>query len=435
MAAIQPVTLELATMRKVTWHLVPLLMISYIVAFVDRVNAGFAALQMNHDIGLTSAAFGLGAGIFFISYVLFEVPSNLAMVKVGARFWIARIMITWGIVSAGMALVVGPYSFYLARFLLGAAEAGFFPGVVLYLTQWFPAGYRGRVVALFSVAIPVASMIGSPLSGALLQLDGAMGLRGWQWLFLLEAVPAIALGLVILLLLPDSPAKARWLTGPERNWLTEQLTLDASRQTRPRHAKLRTVLFNRNILLLSLAYAGTAGISQGLSLWQPQMIKTFGLTNFEVGLVNGIPFAIASVAMVLWARHSDRRGERVWHAALPVALSAVALGCASLGGSSVVLFLVILSLTLVGTYAMKGPFWGLATERIPASEAAAGIAMINALGSLAPFLGNFLIGAIRDATGSFALAMLPLVALSGIGAIALVVSNRSSSAAALGSEA
>ena len=216
MEPVQTATPEAATMRKVTLRLVPFLVVSYIVAFVDRVNAGFASLQMNHDLGLTSSQFGLGAGIFFVSYVLFEVPSNLAMAKVGARLWIARIMITWGLVSACMAMIAGPYSFYALRFLLGAAEAGFFPGVMLYLTYWFPSGYRGRIVALFSVAIPLASMIGSPVSGALLQLDGLLGLRGWQWLFIFEAVPAVALGLAALLVLPNNPSKARWLAPVER---------------------------------------------------------------------------------------------------------------------------------------------------------------------------------------------------------------------------
>jgi MFS family permease len=334
-------------------------------------------------------------------------------------------MITWGLVSTLMAFVVGPYSFYGVRFLLGAAEAGFFPGVILYLTYWFPAAYRGRIVALFSVAIPVASMIGSPLSGALLQLDGSMGLRGWQWLFILEALPAVALGVVALVVLPNSPAKASWLTAPEREWLTGRLAEEAARKpAATAHPPLRDVLFNRTVLLLALAYAGTAGISQGLSLWQPQMIKSFGLTNWQVGLVNGIPFAIASVAMVLWGRHSDRTRERIWHTALPVALSAVALACTSLAGGSLTLFLLVLSLTLVGTYAMKGPFWGLATERLSAREAAGGIAMINCLGSLAPFFGNFLIGAIKDATGSYGLAMLPLVLLSAAGCVALFATGR-----------
>jgi len=215
--------IEVEVIRKATWRLLPFLMLAYFIAFVDRVNAGFAALQMNHDIGLSQAAFGLGAGIFYISYVLCEVPSNLALQKVGARLWIARIMITWGMVSAMMALVVGPYSFYSVRFLLGAAEAGFFPGVILYLTYWFPAEYRGRIVALFMVAIPISSLIGSPISAALLQTDGWLGLRGWQWMFILEAIPAVVMGIACLVVLPNGPAQARWLSKDQVAWLTEKL--------------------------------------------------------------------------------------------------------------------------------------------------------------------------------------------------------------------
>ncbi|MET7244423.1 MFS transporter [Methylobacterium sp. EM32] len=431
MTVVPASALEATTMRKVAWRIIPFLMVSYIISYIDRVNAGFAALEMNHDLGLTSAQFGLGAGIFFVSYVLFEVPSNLAMVKLGSpRLWLARIMITWGMVAIGMAFIVGPYSFYSVRFLLGAAEAGFFPGVILYLTYWFPSAYRARMVALFSVSIPLSGLIGSPLSGALLQLDGSLGLRGWQWLFIVEAIPAVILGLIALVFLSDRPEKARWLAPAERDWLNEQLALEASRTPRSEHPRLRDALFNKTVLILALAYCGTAGTSQGLSVWTPQMIKTFGLTNFQVGLVNGIPFAIASIAMVVWARRSDRTRERVWHTALPVGLSAAALGCASLAGGSVGVFLVILSLALVGTYSMKGPFWGLATERLSARDAAAGIAMINALGSAVPLFGNVLIGTIKDATGSFALAVLPLVALSAVGAVTVVLSARTESAGA-----
>lgn len=415
--------LEAATMRKITWRLVPFLMLAYFVAFVDRVNAGFAALQMNNDIGLSKAAFGFGAGIFFIAYFLFEVPSNLAMEKVGARIWIARIMVTWGIVSALMAVVVGPYSFYLVRFLLGAAEAGFFPGVILYLTYWFPAEYRGRIVALFMVAIPVSSLIGSPISAALLQTDGWLGLRGWQWLFILEAAPAILLGIAALFVLPDRPAQARWLAPEERTWLADRLAPETARARTAQHLPLWSILTNTYVLGLALVYAGSSGVSQALSLWQPQMIKAFGLTNMQVGLLNGIPFAVASVAMVLWGRRSDRAGERVWHTALPLGLSALALASASLA-TSVAPFIVILCLILVGTYALKGPFWGLSSEWLAGTASAAGIAQINALGNLAGFVDSYLIGAIRQASGSYALALLPLVAIAAAGFIAVLLLGR-----------
>jgi len=266
--------IEVEVIRKGTWRLLPFLMLAYFIAFVDRVNAGFAALQMNHDIGLSQAAFGLGAGIFYISYVLCEVPSNLALQKVGARLWIARIMITWGMVSAMMALVVGPYSFYAVRFLLGAAEAGFFPGVILYLTYWFPAEYRGRIVALFMVAIPISSLIGSPISAALLQMNGWLGLHGWQWMFILEAIPAVVMGIACLVVLPNGPAQASWLSKDQVTWLTEKLASEQVLARTSPHMALLKIMTNKYVLTLALVYAGSSGVSQALSLWQPQMLKS-----------------------------------------------------------------------------------------------------------------------------------------------------------------
>ena len=412
--------IESEVVRKTTWRLLPFLMLAYFIAFVDRVNSGFAALQMNHDVGLTQAAFGLGAGIFYVSYVLCEVPSNLALEKVGARLWIARIMVTWGMVSMLMALVVGPTSFYAVRFLLGAAEAGFFPGVILYLTYWFPAAYRGRIVAMFMVAIPVSSLIGSPISALLLQTDGWMGLHGWQWMFILEAIPAIVMGIACLFVLPNGPAQARWLTAEQCSWLTEKLAQEkGSARTSP-HLSLWAIMTNRYVLTLALVYAGSSGVSQALSLWQPQILKSFGLTNMQVGLLNGIPFAFASVAMVLWGRRSDRVRERVWHTALPLGLSAVALGSAFLA-TTVAPFIVVLCLILIGTYALKGPFFALSSEWLAGTAAAAGLAQINALGNLAGFVDSFLIGSIQQATGSYALALLPLVLIAAIGCVAVLL--------------
>lgn len=412
--------IEIDVIRKATKRLLPFLMLAYFIAFVDRVNSGFAALQMNHDVGLSQAAFGLGAGIFYISYVICEVPSNLALEKVGARLWIARIMVTWGLVSGLMALVVGPYSFYAVRFLLGAAEAGFFPGVILYLTYWFPAEYRGRIVSLFMVAIPLSSLIGSPISASLLMTDGWLGLHGWQWMFILEAIPAIAMGIACLFILPNGPAQARWLSTDQRDWLTQTLAGEKNQARTAPHMPLLKIMTNRYVLTLALVYAGSSGVSQALSLWQPQMLKSFGLSNMEVGLLNGIPFAIASVAMVWWGRRSDRVRERVWHTALPLGVSALALGSASFA-TTVAPFVVILCLILVGTYALKGPFFALASEWLAGTAAAAGIAQINALGNLAGFVDSFLIGAIRDATGSYALALLPLVLIAAAGCLAVLL--------------
>lgn len=416
--------LEQATMWRVTLRILPFLMVCYFIAFVDRVNAGFAALQMNQDIGLTAAAFGLGGGLFYISYVLFEVPSNLALQKVGARLWIARIMITWGLVSAGMAYVVGPYSFYAARLLLGAAEAGFFPGVILYLTYWFPATYRGRIVAIFMVAIPVSSFLGSPISAALLQTDGWLGFRGWQLLFIFEAMPAVLLGIATLFILPNGPADAKWLTPEQRSWLQGRLEAEqAARKSPVGHLSLWRTLSNKYVLAAALVYAGASGASQCLSLWQPQIIQSFGLSTMQTGFVNAIPFGLASVLMILWGRHSDRTGERVWHTAFPLALLAGSLALA-LFTKALVPTVVILCLAVIGTYAFKGPFWALSTEWLSAGTAAAGIAMINAIGNIGGFVGNYLLGVIKEATGSYPLGLLPLGIISAVGTILILVLGR-----------
>ncbi|WP_315834355.1 MFS transporter [Bradyrhizobium prioriisuperbiae] len=416
--------LEVETMRRVTWRIIPFLMLCYFIAFVDRVNAGFAALQMNHDIGLSAAAFGLGGGLFYITYVLCEVPSNLAMAKVGARLWIARIMISWGIVAACMALVVGPYSFYAVRLLLGAAEAGFFPGVILYLTYWFPAKYRGRIVALFMVAIPLSSFFGSPISAALLQLDGALGFHGWQWMFVLEAIPAIILGVISFFYLADGPASARWLSDPQRQWLASRLADEnSSPKATAKHLSLWQVMSNKYVLAASLIYAGASGASQCLSLWQPQIIKSFGLTNMQTGLLNSIPFGVASVLMILWGRSSDRSQERRWHTALPLFLLAGSLAVAPLVDSLSATILV-LCVAVTATYIVKGPFWALATEWMSAGVAAAAIAQVNAIGNLGGFFGSYLLGAIKDATGSYALGLLPLAGLSAAGCILVMLLGR-----------
>lgn len=416
--------LETQTMRRVTWRIIPFLMLCYFIAFVDRVNAGFAALQMNHDIGLSAAAFGLGGGLFYITYVLCEVPSNLAMAKVGARLWIARIMISWGIVAACMALVVGPYSFYAVRLLLGAAEAGFFPGVILYLTYWFPAQYRGRIVALFMVAIPLSSFFGSPISAALLQLDGVLGFHGWQWMFVLEALPAVILGVISFFYLADGPASARWLSDPQRQWLASRLAEEnSSPKATAKHLSLWQVMSNKYVLAASLIYAGASGASQCLSLWQPQIIKSFGLSNMQTGLLNSIPFGVASVLMILWGRSSDRSQERRWHTALPLLLLAGSLGLAPLVNSLGATILV-LCVAVTATYIVKGPFWALATEWMSAGVAAAAIAQVNAIGNLGGFFGSYLLGVIKDATGSYALGLLPLAALSAAGCILVMLLGR-----------
>ena len=305
--------LEKATLRLVSLRLLPFLMLAYLICYIDRTNAGFAALQMNKDIGLSGTVFGLGGGIFFIGYFLFEVPSNLALERFGARRWICRIMITWGLVSAGMALAAGPTSFISLRFLLGVAEAGFFPGVILYLTYWFPAEQRARIIGIFMVAIPVSGFIGSPVSGLLLGLDGLLGLRGWQWVFILEAAPAVLLGFVCLAWLTDGPAAALWLTDEQRGWLIGTLEQELRQLKRVAHGSAWRVIRNPTVLALAIIYAGGATASSGLGLWQPQFIKSFGLTNAEVGWVNALPYVFSAVAMIWWGHRSDRHNERLWH--------------------------------------------------------------------------------------------------------------------------
>jgi MFS family permease len=406
-------------MRKVAWRLLPFLMFCYFVSFVDRVNVGFAALQMVKDLHMSPKVFGFGGGIFFVSYFLFEVPSNLLLEKVGARLWIARIMITWGFLAAGTAFIVGPRSFYTMRLLLGTAEAGFFPGVILYLTYWFPREYRARIVGLFTVAIPVSSFLGSPISAALLGIDGWMGLRGWQWMFIIEGAPAVLLGLFCLLVLSDKPSQARWLDPEQKAWLGARLESESGRNKRVGKLGLWSVLWNKYVLVLSITLAGSTAVSSGLQIWQPQIIKSYGLTNMQTGLLSSIPFALASVIMVWWGKRSDQTGERVWHTALPLMLTAVSLASA-LVFHSLMAIIIILCLAVIGIYAGKGPVWALSADWLSAGTAAAGLAQMNAISNLAGFGTTYVVGSIRQATGNYPLAILPLACLSGVGALAVL---------------
>ncbi len=415
--------LEARTMRSVSWRLMPFLLAAYVICYIDRVNIGFAALQMNKAVGIDPKTFGLGAGIFFIGYFILEVPSNLALERFGASKWIARIMITWGLASGAFALIGGPISFLVLRFLLGAAEAGFFPGVILYLTYWYPSVYRAKIVGIFMVAIPVAGMIGSPVSGAVLGMTGVLGLGGWQWIFILEAVPAIALGIYAFVGLTDRPEHAKWLDREQQAWLTEVLRVERTRAPKVGHTSVWKVMVNKHVLIMALVYSGAAGASTSLALWMPQLVKPFGLTNFQTGLVNAIPFAIAAVWMILWGRSSDRTGERVWHNALPLAWMVAAM-ILTFFAHSLWTIIPLLTLVAAGTYASKGPFWALSSEWLGAGAAAAGLAQINALGNLASFFFNYMIGWIRDETGSYAAALMPIAIVATIGTICVVVIGR-----------
>ncbi|MFO3662826.1 MFS transporter [Pseudomonas amygdali] len=416
--------LERLTMKRVAWRLLPFLIVCYLIAIIDRGNIGMASLQMNQDLGLSPAIFGFASSLFFFSYFLVEVPSNLALQKFGARIWIARIMVTWGIISAGTAFVTGANSLYVMRFLLGAAEAGFFPGVLLYLTYWLPSAYRARMVAIFMVAIPGANFIGSPLSGLLLSLDGWMGMRGWHWLFILEGIPAVLLGIACLFVLTDKPDQAKWLSDEQRHWLVNKLAEERQRKTNIGHISLWKLLRHKDIWVLALVYSGASAAGSTMSIWAPQLLKTFGLSNMEIGLVNAIPYGIASVAMIIWGRSSDRTDERRWHTSLTLLLITAGLLLASVT-SSLPATVMLLSMVLIGAYSMKGPFWALVSGWLSSSTAAAGLAAIGALANLigGGVMVNFY-GAIHGATGSYALAMLPLAALCAAGGVMVLVMGR-----------
>jgi ACS family tartrate transporter-like MFS transporter len=416
--------LEAATMRRVSWRLMPFLIFAYLLCYIDRVNVGFASLQMNKAVGIDPKTYGLGAGIFFIGYFILEVPSNLGLERFGARKWIARIMLTWGVVSGAFALIGGPTSFLVLRFLLGAAEAGFFPGVILYLTYWFPAVYRAKIVGIFMVAIPVAGLIGSPLSGAILGMNGVLGLGGWQWIFILEAIPTLLLGVAAFVWLTDRPEQAPWLAPQQQQWLIARLAAENRRSPKVAHQSVWKTMTNKYVLIMALVYAGAAGASTSLALWLPQLVKSFGLSNFQTGLVNAIPFGIAAVWMILWGRSSDKSGERVWHNALPLAWMVLAMVLTFWFIKDIWIVIPLMTLIAAGTYASKGPFWALSSEWLGASTAAAGLAQINALGNLSGFFFNYMIGWIKDETGSFPLAIMPIAVVATIGTICILAIGR-----------
>jgi len=393
--------LEQRVIRKITWRLVPFLMLLYFVAFLDRINVGFAALTMNRDVGLTAQMFGIGSGIFFLGYFVFEVPSTVILHKVGARFWIGRVMITWGLVSIAMAFTRGPISFYMLRFLLGLAEAGFFPGIILYLSYWFPAHHRSAATAIFMAAAPAAGLIGSPVSGALMQMNGVLGLRGWQWLFLVEGIPALVLGLVTFWVLTDRPADAQWLDAEERAWLTQVIVDEQAKITHTRSNSVWRTMMDWRVLALSLAYFGTSAGLYTIGFWAPLIVSGLGFSVIHVGLLVAIPNLIAVIGMVLWSRHSDRTGERYWHAAIACLIAAVGMAMAAHAGPSAILAITGLSLTAFGVSAAKPPLWSLPTMFFAGTAAAASIGLINSLGTLGGFVGPIMIGANSGAGGHF----------------------------------
>jgi ACS family tartrate transporter-like MFS transporter len=402
---------------KVTRRVIPLVMIGYCVSFLDRSNIAMASLTMSGDLAFTATIFGWGAGIFFLGYVVFEVPSNIALARFGARIWIARIMITWGLFSIGIAWVWNPMSFYVARFLLGVAEAGFVPGVIYYFAYWFPARYRTRMFGLFIAANPLSGVIGNPLSGLILQLDGLFGLHGWQLIFILEGIPAVVLAGVFYFYLPDRPSSVTWLTERERDWLESTLAAERAQQSLIRIDALKSIVLNGNIMLLTMCYLGIASGSYGVGFWLPQILKSFGLANLTIGFLAAIPWICAAAGMIYWTLRSDRTQERAWHLAVACFTGFVGLGIAAYAGSPVV-SLIGLTAAAVGILSATATFWSLPTTLLAGSGLAAGIAFINAIGSLGGFIGPYLIGWLKDATGDYRTG---LVILAGSEIIAAVI--------------
>jgi sugar phosphate permease len=374
---------------------------------------------MNKDLGISASAFGFGAGIFFFSYFVFEVPSNLALERFGARKWIARIMLTWGLVSGAMAFISGETSFYLVRVVLGAAEAGFFPGIIFYLTLWFPSAYRGRIVGYFMAAIPLSSVIGNPVSSMLLGFDGLGGIKGWQWLFVMEAVPAILLSVVVWFYLTDRPSEAAWLAPEERDWLNARLNAEQVQRETAHRIGVMQALANPKVLALSIVYFGAVATNYGTAFWLPQIIKAFGLSNVQTGFVAAIPYLIGTVGMIWYGLRSDRSLERKGHVAVALLVAAVGIGASTLVNDPV-LKMVALSVGAFGVFAVLPVFWTLPTAFLSGASAAAGIAAINSLGNLAGFFGPYAMGAIKDATGSFNGGLLFIAALAVLGMVVVL---------------
>ena len=415
--------LERRAYARVTWRLIPFLFACYVVAYLDRVNVGFAKLQMLADLGMSETAYGIGAGIFFIGYFLFEVPSNLILHRTGARTWIARIMITWGLLSAATMFVTSANAFYALRFLLGVAEAGFFPGIVVYLTKWYPAAYRARIMALFMTAVAVSGVIGGPVSGWILSsLAGRNGWAGWQWLFLLEAIPAVLMGVATFFYLDDDIDRARWLPEDEKAVLRERLRAEPAGHE---HASVWATLGDGRVLLLGLLYFLAILGLYGLSFWLPQLIRTLGIKDpWRVGLLSAIPYAVATVVMVLVGQNSDRTGERRWHLIGSAVAGALGLLAAGAVRSDPVVGMIAFSVAAAGILSIPPIFWTFPTTYLRGASAAAGIAAVNSFGNLAGFVSPYMIGAVTDATGEATMGLYALAAsLVATALLALVVTR------------
>lgn len=420
--------IESQTIKKVMWRLMPFLFICYFVAYLDRVNVGFAKLQMNSALGMSDAAFGFGAGLFFIAYFLLEVPSNLALARFGARLWIARIMLSWGIIS-GLFAFIQPISsatgvssewvFFILRFLLGIAEAGFFPGIIFFLTLWFPSVYRARVVAMFMLAIPFSSILGAPLSGALLNVTGA-SLDGWQWLFIIEAIPSLVMGIAVIFYLTDSPEQATWLGADEKSWLTTRIASETDRKQAAGHMSIGQAITNGRVMLCAFMYFCLNAASYGVAFFLPTIVKGFGATNFQTGLLAALPFCFGAVGMVLLSRNSDRTLARRAHVVFAMVLAAVGLIGAGFS-TSPTMVLGLLCLSQIGVSAMPPLFWPIPGAFLTGASAAAGIAAINSIGNLSGFFGPYVMGYLKDLTGNFTLGLILLGVTAFVGGLATLL--------------
>ncbi|WP_213296907.1 MFS transporter [Paraburkholderia sacchari] len=415
-AGAPPSAFEEATYRKVAWRLIPLLMLCYVVAYLDRVNVGFAKLQMSTALNLSDAVYGFGAGIFFIGYFLFEVPSNVILHRVGARVWIARIMVTWGLVSIFTMFVTTPTMFYVMRFLLGVCEAGFFPGIILYLTYWYPAHRRGRMTSWFMTAVALSGVIGGPVSGWILKsFNGVNGWQGWQWLFLLEGLPSVIVGVLVFFVLDDRIGDAKWLTTEERALLERNIAAeDATKEDLP----LAKVLMSARVLVMGLTYFSFVMGLYGVSFWLPTIIKATGVKDaLMIGLLSAIPFAAAVVGMVLAAKSADRMRERRWHIAIPAAIGAIGLVLSVTWAHDTALAMTALTIATIGILTTLPLFWSLPTAWLAGAGAAAGIALINSIGNLAGFLSPYAVGWLKQVTSANDSGMYMLAAFMILGGL------------------
>ena len=418
-------TEEKALIRKMAWKVLPFLLVAYLICIIDRLNVGLAALTMNAELGFTATVYGWGAGLFFVGYFIGEVPSNLILAKVGARLWFARIMLTWGIFAIAMGFISGNVSFFVIRFLLGVAEAGFFPGVIYYLTLWFPAQYRGRIFGLFLIISPLNNTIAAPIGGLILKYsNGLMGYPGWRWLFILEGVPTMLMTYLCLRLVIDGPDNASWLTDAEKAHLRTKLQQEAESRTETKHLSLWQTLGHPRVLLFAVVYTALAIGIYGLSLWMPQLIKGMGVSDsFHIGLIMAIPYLIATICMVLWSRHSDKTGERVYHCSGALALAAIGM-VSSAFIDSPVLAMAALTVAAIGMYCSQPVFWAMPTSYLTGVAAAGGIAFINSVGNLGGFVGPFMVGWLKDNVGGFQAGLIFLGACLLTGSIVALIVGR-----------